>query len=278
MKPKISFTFDDGLASVLNAQRVLEKFEKVGTVYVVTNWIGRKNYLTAREIKSLAASGWEIGSHGSSHRAMKACTESEAIAELSNSKQVLDALLSSLDTKVSGFCFPYGGPDAVTDRDFKLASNFYSYARLNANRSGGLLPHLVEGTVNFEPICPYTLLGRNPYFGGLRDFRLNISKAISATGWFIFYTHGLSDSTAPSLSEFKKMVEECCILQETGQIEVVTAVEALSEIRNVGIENLASSPRNFEAFLNWREIRSPSFFSKASGKLFRVLRIANSMN
>jgi peptidoglycan/xylan/chitin deacetylase (PgdA/CDA1 family) len=79
-KPKISFTFDDGLASAATqAQPTLTKYGLTGTDYVITGCVGMSTtpntchantankYMTWAQIAQLQSAGWEIGSHTVTH-------------------------------------------------------------------------------------------------------------------------------------------------------------------------------------------------------------------
>lgn len=67
----------------------------------VTDW-----YLGESDIKHLAMSGFEVGSHTCSHNLLSDLCESEIRDELFESKQILTDITGS---NVQSFCFPYGG-------------------------------------------------------------------------------------------------------------------------------------------------------------------------
>ena len=256
MRPTVSFSFDDGIESVfLKGFPILEKYGFVGTVFIITEKIGQDGFLSENQISRLVDAGWEVGSHTVSHLPIIGRTETEMRVEFNESKKRLKDISPKSENVGEGLAFPHGGPDAVSKREIARASQDYCYTRLNANRTGRYAAHSVEAVVNVEPINPYVLLGRNPYFGGIRDFQLNVNEAIARRGWYIFYTHGLGKNSAPNINEFASMVNLCNHLKETGEIEVVPIITAL---KNCTKSNMQPSEIEGEsAYKTWVSI-SPS--------------------
>ncbi|RPJ44046.1 MAG: polysaccharide deacetylase family protein, partial [Candidatus Latescibacterota bacterium] len=78
---EVAITFDDALADAVRfALPILGRFRFRATVFVPTAWVGLPNDWDTRiagrpvrhasweEIRAAAAAGWEIGSHGHTHR------------------------------------------------------------------------------------------------------------------------------------------------------------------------------------------------------------------
>ena len=128
---KISFTFDDGLASTFTqAQPTLAKYGLTGTDYVISGCVGmstapntcRANndttYMTWAQIQTLQnLNGWEIGSHTVDHRCLASSatqdpddcqrtqlTPAQVDTELSQSK----ATLATNGVNAVDFAPPYG--------------------------------------------------------------------------------------------------------------------------------------------------------------------------
>jgi peptidoglycan/xylan/chitin deacetylase (PgdA/CDA1 family) len=128
---KVSFTFDDGLASVINqAAPTLAAHGLSGTSYVITNCVGmtavpntcRANsgaaYMTWQQIQTLqSTSKWEIGSHTVDHKCLASngsidpgdcqagtLTPAQVDTELSQSRSVL----ASHGIIATSFAPPYG--------------------------------------------------------------------------------------------------------------------------------------------------------------------------
>lgn len=124
---KVSFTFDDGLASSSTlAAPVLAKYGYPGVDYVITDCIGMTTtpntcaadpnhvYMTWSQVADLQATyGWEVASHTVSHpqlatdRTSGVITAQQMIDEINNSKSILN----SHGFAANNFADPYGDYD-----------------------------------------------------------------------------------------------------------------------------------------------------------------------
>lgn len=121
VKKPICLTFDDGYQNFQLAASVLEDSGQTGTVFVVTDLLGRDNrwdvetgdvpepLLSADEVLNLHGAGFEFGSHTVTHARLAQIDQNLAKQEIVRSKEFLDSLLGS-DTQV--FCYPYGSHDS----------------------------------------------------------------------------------------------------------------------------------------------------------------------
>ncbi len=111
-------TFDDGYASVAEyALPVMRLKGLKGVVYVPTDFIGRENFwdvqwsnrryrhLTEHEMQTLLGAGFELGSHGCSHRALTTLLPKEIWRELQESKRRLEEISGQ---NVFSLCYPFG--------------------------------------------------------------------------------------------------------------------------------------------------------------------------
>jgi peptidoglycan/xylan/chitin deacetylase (PgdA/CDA1 family) len=120
---KISFTFDDGLATNLSqAAPAMAPYGMTGTSYIITNCVGMtthpntcaadvdKSYMSWDQITQLQDTyGWEIGSHTVDHPQLSTdhLTTAQVAAELQNSK----AALNAHGFAANDFATPYGDYD-----------------------------------------------------------------------------------------------------------------------------------------------------------------------
>ena len=125
--------FDDGDLSIYEmGLPMLKRFGLKATVAIVTGYVG-KNYPLYRvqpcpfmgipHLEELLEEGWEIASHGVTHRHFTTLTEDEARWELVGSKVWIKRNLGVEPTK---FAFP---ADMATSWQIELAKEHYEYVR-----------------------------------------------------------------------------------------------------------------------------------------------------
>jgi len=103
----IILTFDDANQdNYTNAFPIMQKYGYTGVLYVPYDYIGVNGYLTVDNIKEMAASGWEVGSHTLSHPMNFLALEPPALrAEIVNSRK---ELMSLLGLPILTFAYPFG--------------------------------------------------------------------------------------------------------------------------------------------------------------------------
>ncbi|GAA1249055.1 polysaccharide deacetylase family protein [Kitasatospora nipponensis] len=132
----VGLTFDDGYADFArHVVPVLRAYGFTATAYVVADRLGgdngwdaegpRKALLTVDQVCELAAAGWEIGSHGLSHRALPGLPAATLAAEVRDSRRVLQNLVGS---PIGGFCYPYGAVDEPATLAVEEAGYDYAVA------------------------------------------------------------------------------------------------------------------------------------------------------
>jgi peptidoglycan/xylan/chitin deacetylase (PgdA/CDA1 family) len=102
----VIITFDDGDLSVYEtAFPIMQKYNLTGVAYIVGNYMDTEGYMTAEQIKTLAAAGWEIGSHSRSHRDLRKLEPAVQMVEIVDArKELQEATGTSVDT----FAYPFG--------------------------------------------------------------------------------------------------------------------------------------------------------------------------
>jgi peptidoglycan/xylan/chitin deacetylase (PgdA/CDA1 family) len=108
----IMITFDDGYRDVLDyASPVLERLHMPATSYVITGRISGPDpsFLTWRNLRLLEQRGVAIGSHTVTHADLPRLTDTQALAELRDSRVALERRLGH---PVPWLAYPYGKEDA----------------------------------------------------------------------------------------------------------------------------------------------------------------------
>jgi peptidoglycan/xylan/chitin deacetylase (PgdA/CDA1 family) len=113
----IFVTFDDGYDNVMDhAFPVLREVEGVATVFAIADYVGKKNswdyfpeahqihHMPWGDLRTLSDAGWEIGSHGKTHRRMIHMNPREIVKELEESKLEIE---QQTGKEVVTFCPPF---------------------------------------------------------------------------------------------------------------------------------------------------------------------------
>ena len=147
-KNEFLVTFDDGLMGVYeNAYPIMESMGIKGIVFVVVDYIGKKNlwdahfltpvyHMGKKEILELSKSGWIIGSHGKTHKSLKGLNFREVLVEVEYSKKYLEDLTGR---EIYMFSYPFGvytsfAQKALEEAGYKFAFCGISGKAKNINR------------------------------------------------------------------------------------------------------------------------------------------------
>ncbi|WP_223280913.1 polysaccharide deacetylase family protein [Streptomyces antnestii] len=150
----VGLTFDDGYGDFVdNALPLLRHYDCGATLFVlpgrldgVNAWdpLGpRKPLLSERGIRTAAAAGIEIGSHGLTHVDLTRADAPVLRAETEDSRRRLEELTGG---EVTGFCYPYGTVDRRVMDAVRRAGYRYACAISPGNLTGDLaLPRVHIG-------------------------------------------------------------------------------------------------------------------------------------
>ena len=102
-------TFDDGWSdNYSNALPVLIEYGLKATVFVVTGFVGKENYLDWDRLREMQSRGVSIQSHSHGHRPLSVLSDAEMRAELQDSKRSIE---DRLGTPVDFLSAPHGMVD-----------------------------------------------------------------------------------------------------------------------------------------------------------------------
>ena len=148
VKKPIILTFDDGYRDFYtDAYPLLKKYNMKATIYVISQFLNRPNYLTIDQLKELAASPLiTVGGHTQHHVSLPNVSLNEAKIEIFGSKTDLEKLLG---IKINQFAYPYGRfntavEELVKEAGFQTAvttlpgdtqSNLFALTRIRVGNS-----------------------------------------------------------------------------------------------------------------------------------------------
>jgi peptidoglycan/xylan/chitin deacetylase (PgdA/CDA1 family) len=124
-------TFDDGYRDFYtDAYPLLKKYKIKSTLYMISGYIGRNDFLTQKQLREIAASGLvEIGSHTVSHISLAKATPAQSRLQIFESKRALE---TQIGTPVATFAYPFG---AYTSQSALLVKEA-SYSAAVSTRNG----------------------------------------------------------------------------------------------------------------------------------------------
>lgn len=164
LPPKpIVLTFDDGYKDNYTTMLpILEAHEMTAVVYVITNELGKKNYMSLDELKDMQRRGIEIGSHTADHLPLTSMTAVEQLYQIQASKRFLE--WSGLAT-IYSLSYPNG---AFTDELTEILRR-EQYLTAVTGEAG-------LNTLTTNPYELYRVNIRKPRFG-LTEFKFRLWKA-----------------------------------------------------------------------------------------------------
>ncbi len=110
-KQAVVLTFDDGYADFYTAAYpILKKHGWTATVYIISGKLGDR-YMTASQLRELAANGFEIGAHTVNHRNLATSSPTQQDIEIRQSKKQLEQITGQ---PVTTFAYPSGQYTAET--------------------------------------------------------------------------------------------------------------------------------------------------------------------
>lgn len=107
---KVVITFDDGhVSNYYAAAPLLIEHGMQGVFFITTDFIGRSNMLTKKQVRELSEMGMEIGSHSKTHTFPSLLSFNELQYELTESKKRLEDIIGKevkLFSNPSGYLHP----------------------------------------------------------------------------------------------------------------------------------------------------------------------------
>ena len=99
------FTFDDGCRGIIEAAKILKKYNFTATFFITTDFVGKHGFVTWLDLTKIKEMGFQIGSHSKSHKMLSNLGDLESSLEFKESKKCIE---DNLNISVNLFAFPYG--------------------------------------------------------------------------------------------------------------------------------------------------------------------------
>ena len=123
IKDCVIITFDDGFKdNYTTAYPILYKYDLPATFFITTSFVGKKGYMEWKNVRELAQSGFDIGSHGVTHRKLSALSLHRVEEELKFSKEIIEA---KIHKSINLFAAPYGDKNSVNLEIINLVKKYY---------------------------------------------------------------------------------------------------------------------------------------------------------
>jgi len=212
-QPLVTLCFDDVHQDVYDtAFPILRSHGIPASYYFITQFLSP---LWKAQLKALQDHGWEIGSHGRTHRSLAELSEADLVEELRQSKADLEAA----GVEVTGLAYPFGAgyDDSAVVRQVKQN---YSYAR--SVRPGNNAPIIKQYALASEVVTNTT---------GIDTMKGWVDAAVERRQWLIILLHNVDDSgTDYSISpaRFSELASYIGARAGAGELSAVTVKEGVS--------------------------------------------------
>ena len=140
----IIITFDDGRKEQFTiGATIMEHYHFKGVFFIMTIAIGKKNYMTKEDIKTLSLKGHTIGVHSWDHQKITQYKKEDWILQLDKPKKQLENII---EKPIDYFAYPFGiwslsATDSIKKHGYKMA--FIVYGKSNPTKPFYTVPRII---------------------------------------------------------------------------------------------------------------------------------------
>ncbi len=228
---KVSFTFDDGLASAdTYAAPILKAAGFTGTDYVISGCVGMTTvpntchanndaqYMSWAQINDLKSQGWEIGSHTVDHSCLASgpaqdpddctppygsLTSSQVLSELTGSQV---AIGTNVGTTPTDFATPYGDwTPPVLAQIAQVYASHRGFADSIDQNGDGIIDHGNTYPYNDYLLYDYQVQGDSTVAGGISVAQVEsmIDQTKAANQWLVLTFHNILPTASADPADYE---------------------------------------------------------------------------
>jgi peptidoglycan/xylan/chitin deacetylase (PgdA/CDA1 family) len=206
---KVSITFDDGYQTAYDALPIIDKAGLKATWYIITQNLGKQDYITTDEVKALAADGQEVGSHTRTHPHLTKLSADQQREEIVGTVSEFAAL----GLRPVSFAYPFGEFNEDSIAAAKAAG--FTSARTVNERETGRDPYRLQG----YPISDKTTVA---------EIKFAIDSAVRNGRWLILIYHRVDAKGDNAISVKHEDLQAVVDYLVQNKVKVVTVGEGMT--------------------------------------------------
>jgi peptidoglycan/xylan/chitin deacetylase (PgdA/CDA1 family) len=138
----VLITFDDGYRNNYDmAFPILKKYGYTAALFVITDWVNSKPYMSWTQIKALEKGGWDIMAHSRTHPHLPLQSKARQQKEIAGSKIAIERIVK---TSAFAFAYPYGHRSQTTMDLVQESGYLYAFTFDDGLTTSSQNPYLLK--------------------------------------------------------------------------------------------------------------------------------------